>query len=164
MPPIISIVGKSNSGKTTFLEKLIPELKNMGYRIGVVKHSHHQIEIDKEGKDSWRHQKAGADSVAIVSPERFAVVKQTEVEISLDDLQTFFSDMDIIITEGYKNAEKPKIEIYRKEIHDKPLYETNDTIVAIVTDAEIDADVPVFSSKNYAGAAVFIEKVFIKPK
>ena len=161
MPPIISIVGKSNSGKTTFLEKLIPELKNMGYKIGVVKHSHHQIEIDKEGKDSWRHQKAGADSVAIVSPERFAVVKQTEVEISLDELQTFFSDMDIIITEGYKNAEKSKIEIYRKEIHDKPLSETNDTIVALVTDAEIDTDLPAFSSKSYEEVAVFIEKTFI---
>ncbi len=164
MPPIISIVGKSNSGKTTFLEKLIPVLKNMGYRIGVVKHSHHQIEIDKEGKDSWRHQKAGADSVAIVSPKRFAVVKQTEVEISLDDLQTFFSDMDIILTEGYKNAEKPKIEIYREEIHGKPLSETNDTIVALVADAEIDTDLPVFSSKNYKEVADFIEKAFIQPK
>lgn len=164
MPPIISIVGKSNSGKTTFLEKLIPELKSMGYKIGVVKHSHHQIEIDKEGKDSWRHQKAGADSVAIVSPERFAVVKQTDVELSLDELRTFFSDVDIIITEGYKNAEKPKIEIYRKEIHDKPLSETNDTIVALVTDAEIETDLPVFSSKNYEEVAVFIKKTFISPE
>lgn len=164
MLPIISIVGKSNSGKTTFLEKLIPELKNMGYKVGVVKHSHHQIEIDKEGKDSWRHQQAGADSVAIVSPARFAVVKQTEVEISLDDLQVFFSDMDIIITEGYKNAEKAKIEIYRKEIHDKSLSETNDTIIALVTDTEINTKLPVFSSKNYKEVAVFIEKTFINPE
>ena len=84
--------------------------------------------------------------------------------MSLDDLQAYFSDMDIIITEGYKNAEKPKIEIYRKEIHDKPLSGMNDTLVALVTDSEVDVTIPVFSSKSFEEVAGFIEKTFINSK
>ena len=164
MPPIISIVGKSNSGKTTFLEKLIPELKKKGYKIGIVKHSHHGIDIDKEGKDSWRHQKAGADSVIVVSSEKLAMVKKTEVEISLDELQEYFSDMDIVITEGYKKESKPKIEIYRGEVHKKTLCGVGDNLVAIVTDSIISTDVPVFGANCFKEVACFIENTFIIKK
>jgi len=135
MIQIISIVGKSNSGKTTFIEKLIPELKKKGYKIGVVKHSHHGFDIDKEGKDSYRHQKAGADNVMVVSPGKLAMVKQTETETSLDDLRQYFSGVDLIITEGYKKENKPKIEIYREEIHKTTLCKEEDNLVALITDS-----------------------------
>ncbi len=162
MPLIISIVGKSNSGKTTFLEKLIPELKKKGYKIGIVKHSHHDIDIDKEGKDSWRHQKAGADNVMAVSPGKIAMVKKTATEISLDELQIFFSDMDLVITEGYKKENKPKIEIFREEIHKTTLCGVEDNLAALVTDSDIAANVPVFGTKNFKEVADFIETTFIK--
>lgn len=161
MPPIISIVGKSNSGKTTFLEKLIPELKKKGYKTGVVKHSHHELDLDKEGKDSWRHQKAGADNVMVVSPGKIAMVKKTATEASLDELQVFFSDMDLVITEGYKKENKPKIEIFREEIHNATLCGVEDNLVALITDSDIATSVPVFGSKSFKEVADFIETTFI---
>lgn len=164
MPPVISIVGKSNSGKTTLLEKLIPELKSRGYTIGVVKHSHHEIEIDKKGKDSWRHQKAGADTVMVVSPGKFAMVKKTDTEVRLDELQAYFSDMDIVITEGYKTANMPKIEIFREDIHKTTLCGAGDNLAALVTDSAVSSEVPVFGTKNIETLADFIESTFINAK
>jgi molybdopterin-guanine dinucleotide biosynthesis protein B len=80
MVPIVSIVGKSGSGKTTLLEKVIKELTHRGYTVGVLKHDAHGFEIDHEGKDSWRHKKAGASTVALSSPEKFAVIKDVLTE------------------------------------------------------------------------------------
>ena len=85
MSPIISIVGKSKSGKTTLISKLIPELKKRGYRIGVIKHAFHKFEIDKKGKDSWQHKEAGAETVVVSSPGRVTMVKDSEDE-TLDSL------------------------------------------------------------------------------
>ena len=115
MTPIISIVGKSESGKTTLIEKLIPELKKRGYRIGTVKHALHGFQIDREGKDSFRHKAAGADTVVVVSPKSIAMVKNGGGE-TLDFVVKYFSDMDLVITEGYKRENKPKIEVFRKSL------------------------------------------------
>ena len=101
LPPVISIVGKSESGKTTLIEQLLPELKRRGYRIGVVKHAHHGFDMDRKGKDSYRHKQAGADTVMIASPGRIAMIKDVRGE-RLDDLIPFFKDMDLLITEGFK--------------------------------------------------------------
>jgi len=100
-PPIISIVGKSNSGKTVLVEKLIKELKKRGFRIGIIKHAHHGFTLDKKGKDSWRHKEAGADTVVVLSPNMLTMVKDHEDE-SIDAHKKYFMDMDLVITEGFK--------------------------------------------------------------
>ena len=160
MPPIISIVGSSNSGKTTLIEKLLPELKKRGYRIGVVKHAHHGFNIDKKGKDSWRHKIAGADTVLVSSPGKIAMVKDETCE-SLDCLQPYFTDLDLVITEGYKREDKPKIEVFRKSIHPSPVCANNDHLVAMVTDSEIDIDVPTFAFEAVAAIVDLIESRFL---
>jgi molybdopterin-guanine dinucleotide biosynthesis protein B len=133
--PIISIVGKSNSGKTVLVEKLIKELKKRGYRIGIIKHAHHGFNLDKKGKDSWRHKEAGADTVVVVSPGMLTMVKDHEDE-SIDAHKKYFMDMDLVITEGFKRERKPKIEILRAERNSKPLCEDDDSLIALVTDTD----------------------------
>ncbi len=86
MPPIISIISKKRSGKTTLLEKLIPELKQRGYRVGVVKHDTHGFDIDHEGKDTYRHKAAGAEAVLISSPWKISLIQDVPEELSLDQL------------------------------------------------------------------------------
>ena len=120
MAPIICIVGRSQTGKTTLIEKLIPVLKGRGYRIGTIKHSHHIFDFDKTGKDSWRHKDAGAETVIIASPGKIAMIKNDH-EGTLDSLQNFFADLDLVITEGYKGEQKPKIEVVRAARHKEVL-------------------------------------------
>ena len=160
MPPIICIVGRSQSGKTTLIEKLIPALKNRGYRIGTIKHSHHIFDFDKTGKDSWRHRDAGAETVIIASPGKIALVKNDH-EGTLDSLREFFGDMDLVITEGFKNERKPRIEVFRKANHDIPISIGNPHLVALVTDADVDLDVPCFGLEEVDALADLIEKKFL---
>ncbi len=160
MTPIISIVGKSESGKTTLIEKLIPELKNRGYRIGTIKHAHHGFQIDREGKDSWRHKAAGADTIIVVSPESIAMVKDGGGE-TIDSVAKYFSDVDIVITEGFKRENKPKIEVFRKARHAEPLCINDDNLVALVTDDDADLNVPKFCTGDIRGIADLIEKKFL---
>lgn len=160
MPPILSIVGKSGAGKTTFIEKLIPELKRRGYRIGVIKHAFHEFVFDRPGKDSWRHKAAGADGVLVAAPGTVVMVKDGPEE-TLDELQGYFKEMDLILTEGFKQGNKPRIEIFRKERHRQPLSEGNANLVALVTDAEIKWPVPTFGLEDVKGVADLIEKRFL---
>lgn len=160
MPPIISVVGKSGSGKTTLIEKLIPELKKRGYRIAVIKHAFHPFETDKEGKDSWRHKAAGADTVIVASHGRMAMVKNHPSE-HIDSMEAFFSDTDIVITEGYKRENKPKIEVFRTAAHTEPLCRGNSDLVALVTDTDIDLNVPRFGLEDIQKLADFIEKKYL---
>lgn len=114
MVPIISIVGKTNSGKTTLIEKIIPELKKRGYRVGAIKHDVHQFEIDHEGKDTWRMTAAGANTVIIASAKKMGMVKKLDREYHLDEISGWLiRDVDIIITEGFRKQDKPKIEVTR---------------------------------------------------
>ncbi len=160
-PDIISIVGKSDSGKTTLLEKIIPELKQRGYRLGIVKHAQHGFEMDKTGKDSWRHKKAGADASLVVSPGVIALVKDEEPQ-SIQDIRKYLSDMDLIITEGFKREKIPKIEIFRKAgRHREPLCMKDENLAAFVSDSGYKPDVPVFSLDDIKGIVDFIEKNFI---
>ena len=115
MIPIVSIVGKSDSGKTTLLEKLIPELKRRGYRVATIKHDAHQFEIDHPGKDSYRHFHAGSDWTLIGSPAQLASVRRLERELTLDEIAADISGVDIILTEGYKRETKRRIEVSRRE-------------------------------------------------
>src|SRR4030042_3390165 len=115
MIPIVSIVGKSDSGKTTLIEKLLPELGRRGYRVATVKHDVHGFEVDREGKDSWRHKKAGAHTVVLSSPQKVAVIRDVERDLTLEEIrEKFIRDVDLILSEGYKNDVQPKIEGFRK--------------------------------------------------
>ncbi len=162
MPQMISVVGKSQSGKTTFIEKLIPELKKRGYRIGVIKHAFHKFDMDKEGKDSWRHKAAGADTVIVASQGGIAMVKDHPFE-NLDSLECYFQEADLVITEGFKRGDKPKIEVFRSAAHQSPLCQQHkDDLVALVTDAtDVNLDVPRFGLEEIGRLADLIEEKFL---
>ncbi|MDO8886903.1 molybdopterin-guanine dinucleotide biosynthesis protein B [Candidatus Oleimmundimicrobium sp.] len=163
-PPIISIVGKSNSGKTTLIEKLVPEIKKRGYKIATIKHDVHGFDIDVPGKDSWKHAQAGVDSVVVSSAGKIAVIKKLEAELSLDEIATrYLSDVDIVITEGFKKQNKPKIEVFREAVHKTPL-NLNDELVAIVSDDEVDVKVAQFGFKEIEKLADYIEREFMVKK
>ncbi|MFB0507880.1 MAG: molybdopterin-guanine dinucleotide biosynthesis protein B, partial [Thermodesulfobacteriota bacterium] len=134
MIPIISIVGKSDSGKTTLIEKIVPELVRRGYRVTTVKHDLHDFEIDKEGKDSWRHKQAGAHGVIISSPQKVALIRDVDKDMSLEELrESFGGDVDLILSEGFKKDVQPKIEVFRKEVHGELLCTKEDKLVAIAS-------------------------------
>ncbi len=157
MIPVLSIVGRSNSGKTTYLEKLISELKKRGYRIAVIKHHHGECDFDQPGKDTWRHAQAGADVVFLASPRQLAMVRNTEQELSLDRIVGYIDNVDIIITEGYKLESKPKIEVFRQAAGQPPLG-SKPELLAVVTDTQLYEGVPHFSLDDAAAMAGFIER------
>ncbi|MFH1091248.1 MAG: molybdopterin-guanine dinucleotide biosynthesis protein B, partial [Pseudomonadota bacterium] len=100
--PLVCIVGRSDSGKTTFIEKLVPELTKLGLSVGTIKHDVHGFDIDRPGKDSWRHKQAGARQTLISSPTKLALIRDTDHDYSLDELTPYFNGLDIVLTEGYK--------------------------------------------------------------
>jgi len=164
MRPIISVVGKAKSGKTTLLESLIIELKQRGYRVAVIKHAGDDFELDKLGKDSWRLSQAGSGVVAISSPHKLAVITQVERDFSPRELSRFIVwDYDLILTEGFKQGSIPKIEVHRKEQGQELLCPPRQ-LLAIVTDEPLDVDVPQFSTGEVQGLADLIEsKVLALP-
>ncbi len=164
MPALLSIVGKSKAGKTTFLEKLIPEVRRRGYSVGTVKHDvHDHFEIDHEGKDTWRHRQAGAQTVAIGSPSRFALTKIVKTEVDLDTIvASYFVDEDLVLTEGYKSGNKAKIEICRKDLQSEPICSPADRLIAVVSDFSVEMGVPCFDLEDISGVADFIEERFLR--
>lgn len=160
MSNILSIVGKTNSGKTTLIEKIISELKKRGYKVGAIKHCSHNFEIDKEGKDSFRMSKAGADTVVVSTDDKIAMIRTTNNEqrtTSLDELVSWlFPDVDIVLTEGYKSDDKPKIEVNRKEVG-KELLCKPEELLAVVTDQKLDIDVRCFSFDEISELTDLIE-------
>ena len=160
-PPVISVVGKSNSGKTTLVEKLVSEVKRRGYRLGVIKHAAHGFSADREGKDSWRHKAAGADTVMVAAPGRIAMVKD-EPRDSLDELVRYFDDVDLLITEGYKRESRPKIEIFRGGVHKAPICTKADNLIALVTDTDAYSGVPRFGLEDIAGIVDLIERLYLR--
>ena len=165
MIPIISIVGKSDSGKTTLIEKLVPELTRRGYRIATVKHDVHGFEVDREGKDSWRHKKAGAHTVVISSPNKVALIRDVEKDLTLDEIrEKLIQEVHLILSEGYKKDVQSKIEIFRKEKHQELLCAKEDNLIAIVSDQPFSVGVPCFDLEDMKGLANFIEKEFLKSR
>lgn len=157
----VSFVAKSGTGKTTLLEKVIAELKQRGYRIGVIKHDAHRFDIDHPGKDSHRLTAAGADTMLISSPEKLAVVKQHAVSPPIEELiSTYFSDVDLVLTEGFKKSGLPKIEVHRAERSPTLLCrgEAHDpSLLAVASDEHLELDVPLLDLNNPAEVADFIE-------
>jgi molybdopterin-guanine dinucleotide biosynthesis adapter protein len=164
-PAVVSIVSKKDSGKTTLIEKLIPELKHRGYRIGTIKHDVHGFTIDHEGKDTFRHKAAGAETVVISCPWMLSVIKDVKEEASIDQLVAdHFKEMDLVITEGFKKAGKPQIEVYRSTAHDSPINVKGqkNTLIALASDIQLDLGVPCFDLHDVRGLADFIEQTFLK--
>jgi len=162
--PVVSIVGKGDSGKTTFLEKLIRELSSRGVRVATVKHHVHDYDIDVPGKDSWRHARAGAVATMVSSPEKFALISQVEREFTLPELARIASDSgaDLLLTEGYKIEGTNRIEVSRAARSEELLCAPEERI-ALVTDNEgLDcADTPRFGLNDAAGVADLVQGRFL---
>jgi molybdopterin-guanine dinucleotide biosynthesis protein MobB len=158
--PVISFVAKSGTGKTTLLEKVIAELKQRGYRVGVIKHDAHRFDIDHPGKDSHRLTAAGADTMLISSPDKLALVKKHSESPPVEELiRTYFADLDVIVTEGFKESALPKIEIHRKERSSTLLCrgERNDpSLVAVASDEPLKLDVPVLDLNTTSQITDFV--------
>jgi len=155
---ILSIVGKSHSGKTTLLEKVIAELKRRNYKVAMVKHSHHANDLDKASKDTWRFTKAGSELSAINSLDHLAIYRKIDHFFDPQEISSFILwDYDIILTEGFKGSSYPKIEVHRAEQgHD--LVSDPGTILAVVTDEPLDIKVPQLSKDDVNGIADLIER------
>ncbi len=163
MVPIISIVGKSGSGKTTLIVKVVSELRRRGHSVGVLKHDAHGFEIDHEGKDSWRHKQAGAGTVALSSSEKFAVIKDVEREWPPERIiHSYLNDLDVVITEGYKKSDFPKIEVLRKANSTKPIFSRDKRLLAYATDVKLKGKTPVYGLDDFKGVADLIEDKIIK--
>lgn len=148
--PVLSFVAKSGSGKTTLLEKVIRRLKEEGIRLAVIKHDAHQFDMDKPGKDTWKIAQAGADIVAISSPAKVAVIEKVDEEKNLDEVIAMLSKVDLILTEGFKRGNKPKIEVFRSDAH-KDLLCTPNELVAIASDIEWEIGVPCYDIDDVEG-------------
>jgi molybdopterin-guanine dinucleotide biosynthesis protein B len=163
MLPIVSIVGKSKSGKTTLIEKLIGELNSRGCRVATIKHTPEGMSSDEPGKDSWRHINAGSEATAISSPDKIVLIKPVTRDITLDEIAHFLGeDYDIILTEGFKQGSAPKIEVHRKEVG--PPLSNIKKLIAIATDEILETKTRQFSLEDVRGLADFLEKGFIKPQ
>lgn len=157
--PVISVVGRSGVGKTTALERIIRELKRRGYRVGTVKHDTHGFEVDRPGKDSWRHAQAGSDVVAISGPRQMALIRRLEREMSLDEVVRLMSDVDLVLTEGYKQGNRPKIEVTRQECGKELLCQAEE-LIGLMTDYAVDMPVPQFALDDAVGVVDLLETLY----
>ncbi len=163
MPSIISIVGNSKSGKTTLIEKLIRELKSRGYKVATIKHTPQGMTFDEPDKDSWRHIQAGSKATVISSQDRMVLIKPVASDITLDEIAHLLGeDYDIILTEGFKQGNAPKIEVHRREAG-PPLSDIK-KLIAIATDEPLETETRQFSLEDVKGLADLLEEGFIKPQ
>ena len=154
--PVVSVVGYSGSGKTTFLEKLIAELTGRGHRVGTVKHTSHPVVFDRPGKDTWRHAAAGAGVVALAAPHGVTlVIKKTDPDP--EEVVDLIRDVDLVLTEGYKRGKWPKVLVYRSGSASPPA-ELPPGLLAVVSDVSLAAGVPLFHLDDAAGVADLIEQ------
>ena len=157
---MVSLVGRSGVGKTTVLVRIIGELKRRGRRVGTVKHDAHGFSMDKPGKDTWRHARAGSDAVVISGPHKMALIRRLDEEMRLDDIVPLMGDVDLVITEGYKRGAKPKIEVSRRELGPE-LVSRSTEIIAIVSNHPVNLDVPQYGLDDAPGVADLIERLYL---
>jgi len=163
MPPVVSIVGKSRSGKTIVIERLIGELKSRAYRVATIKHAPQGASFDEPGKDSRRHIEAGSEAVVVSSPNSLVLVKPVSEDTPVEEIVRLLGeDYDIILTEGFKQGSAPKIEVHRRDAG-APLKDIKKR-VAIVTDEPLETKARQFSFEDKKGLADLLEKGFIKPQ
>lgn len=158
--PIVSFVGRSNSGKTTFIERVIPELVRAGYKVATVKHAGHGFDLDTEGKDSWRHKQAGASSVVVLSKGSMAMFADVSDQLKVEDVRDRFLDdtYDLIIAEGWKHEGYPKIVIVRDQLGEVPI--SPEGLLAVVSDKPVDLTVPLFGLDDVPAVAALIMQHF----
>ena len=158
--PIVSFVGRSNSGKTTLIERVIPELVRAGYKVATVKHAGHGFDLDTEGKDSWRHKRAGASSVVVLSKGSMAMFADVSDQMRVEDVRDRFLDptYDLIIAEGWKHEGYPTIVIVREQIGEIPI--STEGLLAVVSDKPVELSVPRFELDDVVGVAALIMKKF----
>ncbi|MCB1955231.1 MAG: molybdopterin-guanine dinucleotide biosynthesis protein B [Rhodocyclaceae bacterium] len=155
---ILGIAGYSGSGKTTLLESLIPLLGLHGLVVSVIKRAHHGFDVDKPGKDSWRHRQAGAQEVMLASPERWVLMRELrrDPEENLHNLLARLSSCDLVLVEGFKSTPIPKIEVYRPSHGKPPLHPEFPSVIAVATDAPCDTALPVLDLNNHEAIADYI--------
>lgn len=160
--PILCFVGRSNSGKTTLIERVIPELVQAGYRVATVKHAGHGFDLDTEGKDSWRHKRAGASTVIVVSKGSLALFADVSDEMKVDELGEKFLDpsLDLVIAEGWKSDGYPKILIVRDQVGEVPV--SAEGLLAVVSNKPVDAPVPTIDPDDIKGLGELIIRHFPK--
>lgn len=162
----LAFVARGKTGKTTLIERLLPDLARRGYRVGAIKHDAHRFEIDYPGKDSHRLTAAGAETMLIASAEKLALVKKHSQSPPAEELiAAYFSDLDIVLVEGFRKSGLPKIEVHRKEKGDSLICrgEHHDpALIAIASDEPLDSDVPVLDLNSPSAIADFIESRILK--
>jgi len=158
--PIVSFIGRSNSGKTTLIERVIPELVKAGYRVATVKHAGHGFDLATDGQNSWRHKRAGAGSVVVVSKGSLALFADVSEQLKVEEVRDRFLDAsyDLIIAEGRRSEVYPKIIIVRDHLGE--IAYSSDGLLAVVTDKLIDLPVPVLHLDDVAGVAALLIKQF----
>ena len=158
--PILCFVGRSNSGKTTLIERVIPELVKAGYKVATVKHAGHGFDLDTEGKDSWRHKRAGASSVMVLSKGGMAMFADVSDQMTVEEIRDRFLDhtYDLIIAEGWKHERYPKIVIVRDQVGEISV--STEGLLAVVSDKSVDLSVPSFGLDDVTGVASLIIKQF----
>jgi len=165
LPPAVSFLAGSGTGKTSLIEKLIGELSRRGWTVGALKHDAHNFDIDHRGKDSWRMTQAGAKMTAISSPDKTAIVHQHALPLSPEELlEPFRGKVDIVLTEGFRQSTLPKIRVYRSGLAQPPLNQGNAgdaNLIAVASDIDLKIDIPRFDLNNPVDLVQFIEDNFL---
>ncbi|UWG98241.1 molybdopterin-guanine dinucleotide biosynthesis protein B [Dehalobacter sp. DCM] len=160
VPVVCFVAAKSGTGKTTFLEKLIREMTERGYRIGVIKSDAHRFDIDKPGKDSWRFAEAGSTATAIIGPDKYAVIQKTETKKDIEEVIPMIENVDIILVEGFKMSQRPRFEVVRRELGTE-IVSPAENLLGVITDVEdLAAPVPLIDLNDYVRVADIIISVF----
>ncbi|MBX9790515.1 MAG: molybdopterin-guanine dinucleotide biosynthesis protein B [Pirellulales bacterium] len=154
----VHVVGRKNSGKTTLIVELTEYLTQRGLRVGTIKHTHHRHELDTPGKDSHRHRVAGANTVAVMSPELVAVYRRSDVvgDERYLALEAAFADCDLVLVEGDLAAKAPKVEVWHHAVQEAPYANTVDGIAAVITDDQFEGSSPVWPRNPIAQLAELI--------
>jgi len=160
--PVVSFVGKSGVGKTTLIEKVIPELTRKGWRVATIKHSRHGFDIDRKGKDSWRHRQAGAQMTVMSSPKEVVAIENSEKDFTIGELRDrYIHDVDVILTEGFKGNPYPKIEVFRASLNHDLLCSETDNLIAVASDEDMNIGVPCLNINDTEGIAQLIIELFL---
>ena len=155
-PPVVCICGFSGAGKTTLTVGLVTEFKRRGLRVATIKHDVHGFDMDQPGKDSWRHKRAGASATVVTSPTKVGIVMDADHDHHPLELLPMLSGMDLVLVEGFKRAQLPKIEVFRPENNKPPACRNDPYLIAVVCDSPLGWDVPRFASDDIKGIADFI--------
>jgi molybdopterin-guanine dinucleotide biosynthesis protein B len=155
---VFGFAGWSGSGKTTLIEKLIPRFADAGLRVSLIKHAHHTFDVDQPGKDSYRHRHAGAAEVLVTSSRRWVLMHELRgaAEPAFEEQMKHLSPCDIVIVEGFKHAQIPKLEVWRRETGEPLLHPNDPLIVAVASDTRVDTRLPVLNLNDDATIASFI--------